>query len=160
MWFTCVSTLFIICRSVQISASCYFFTTSLQPPASVLDTDIPTHPTAEEIEDAGQTLPCSMMWSVYINSIMGFIMAITICFCIGDLAEIIKTDTGYPFIQFFYNATQSYAATNVMVTILIITLVSCAISQLATASRQIWSFARDKGILFHDWLAFVSASCL
>ncbi|KAL8650363.1 MAG: hypothetical protein Q9210_003868, partial [Variospora velana] len=70
---------------------------------------------AEEVEDAGRTLPKSIMCSVYLNGAMGFIMAITLCFCLGDLAAIVDTPTGYPFIQVFYNATQSFVATNIMV---------------------------------------------
>ena len=113
---------------------------------------------AEEVEDAGWTLPRSIMWSVYLNGAMGFIMAITLCYCLGDLAEIVETPTGFPFIQVFYNATKNLAATNVMVTIVIITLTSCCVSELATASRQLWSFARDRGVPFSDWLAYVGFS--
>lgn len=107
------------------------------------------------MEDSGRTLPRSIMWSVYLNGTMGFIMAITMCYCLGDVTEVLKTETGYPFIQVFYNATQSYAATNVMVTIIIITITACCVSEVATCSRQLWSFARDKGVPFSDWLAFV-----
>ena len=113
---------------------------------------------AEEVEDAGWTLPRSIMWSVYLNGAMGFIMAITLCYCLGDVAEVVETPTGYPFIQVFYNATKNYAATNVMVTLMIITLTACCVSELATASRQLWSFARDRGVPFSDWLAFVGLS--
>lgn len=113
---------------------------------------------AEEVEDSGRTLPRSIMWSVYLNGTLGFIMAITMCYCLGDLTSILETPTGYPFIQVFYNATQSNAATNVMVTIIIITITACCVSEVATCSRQLWSFARDKGVPFSDWLAFVRSS--
>lgn len=112
---------------------------------------------AEEVEDASRTLPRSIMWSVYLNGAMGLIMAITMCYCLGDLQEVVKTDTGYPFIQVFFNVTKSYAATNIMTTIIIITLTACCISEVATSSRQLWSFARDKGIPFSDWFAYVSS---
>ena len=115
---------------------------------------------AEEVEDAGWTLPRSIMWSVYLNGAMGFIMAITLCYCLGDLGEIVETPTGFPFIQVFYNATKSLAATNVMVTIMIITLTACCVSEVATASRQLWSFARDRGVPFSDWLAYVGLSLI
>lgn len=110
---------------------------------------------AEEIEDAGETLPKSVVWSVYLNMGMGFLMAVTLSFCLGDVQDILKTQTGYPFIQIFFNATKNLKATNVMVTIYILTLTSSAISVLATASRQIWSFARDRGLPFSDWFAYV-----
>ncbi|KAL8924240.1 MAG: hypothetical protein Q9172_002780 [Xanthocarpia lactea] len=111
---------------------------------------------AEEVEDAGRTLPRSIMYSVYLNGAMGFLMAATLCFCLGDLAAIVDTPTGIPFIQVFYNATQSYTATNILVTIFIINLTACCVSTLATASRQLWSFARDKGVPFSGWFAQVS----
>lgn len=95
------------------------------------------------------------MWSVYLNGTMGFIMAITMCYCLGDLTEVLETKTGYPFIQVFYNATQSLAATNVMVSIIIVTITACCVSAVATSSRQLWSFARDKGVPYSDWLAYV-----
>ncbi|KAI4106121.1 MAG: hypothetical protein LQ339_003118 [Xanthoria mediterranea] len=127
----------------------------LTPMGSLLGFDCCVH-MAEEVEDSGRTLPRSIMWSVYLNGTMGFIMAVTMCYCLGDVTEVLKTETGYPFIQVFYNATQSYAATNVMVTIIIITITACCVSEVATCSRQLWSFARDKGVPFSDWLAFVS----
>ena len=110
---------------------------------------------AEEVEDAGRTVPTSIMWSVLINGAMGLLMAITMCFCLGDLSELVDSPTGYPFIQVFYNVTQSYAATNILVAIVIVTLTACCVSLVATSSRQLWSFARDKGIPFSDWFAQV-----
>jgi len=93
---------------------------------------------------------------VILNSVLGFIMVVTLCFTLGDATQIVTTPTGFPFIQVFYNSTQSYSATNVMVTILIVTLTSSAISEVATASRQIWSFARDNGLPFSGFLSYVS----
>ena len=63
---------------------------------------------------------------------------------------------GYPFIQLFYNTTNSLAGTNIMTLVVILTLTSSAIAEVATASRQIWSFARDRGIPGYRWVAHVS----
>ncbi|KAI6834194.1 hypothetical protein KC332_g6070 [Hortaea werneckii] len=63
-----------------------------------------------------------------------------------------KIRTGEPFVQVFYNATGSKAASSVMVAIVIILLISCCFSEVATASRQLWSFARDKGLPASSWL--------
>ncbi|KAL8693932.1 MAG: hypothetical protein Q9218_001346 [Villophora microphyllina] len=54
-------------------------------------------------------------------------MAITMCYCLGDLAQIVETPTKLPFIQVFFNATKSIAATDVMAIIMLVTLMSCAI---------------------------------
>jgi len=98
------------------------------------------------------------MWSVALNAAMGFIMAVTLIFTLGDIKSVLATKTGYPFIQIFYNATQSLAATNIMTAIIIVCLTSCCISEVATASRQIWSFARDNGLPFSAFLSQVSFS--
>lgn len=87
---------------------------------------------------------------------MGLIMVITICFTLGDTDSILNTKTGYPFIQVFFNATNSYVATNVMTAIIIIVFTSAVISEIATSSRQLWSFARDGGFPFSSFVARVS----
>jgi choline transport protein len=110
---------------------------------------------AEEIKDASVTLPRAMMWSILPNAGMGILMAVTLMFTMGDLESVLQTKTEQPFIQVFYNATQSYAATNAMVVLVIILIVNCCVSEAATASRQIWSFARDKGLPGSSWLSQV-----
>jgi len=112
-------------------------------------------PTAEEIQDASLTLPKAIMWSVVPNAALGFLMGVTLIFTLGDINDILATATGQPFIQVFFNATNSYAGTNTMVAIVVILLTSCCISDVATASRQIWSFARDRGLPASGWLSQV-----
>jgi amino acid transporter len=53
----------------------------------------------------------------------------------------------------FYNATKSLAATDVMTAIMIVNLTASSVAVLATASRQLWAFARNKGLPFSTWLA-------
>jgi amino acid transporter len=111
---------------------------------------------AEEIKDASETLPRAIIACVTVSGILGFLMIITLSFTLGDVNNILATPTGYPFIQIFYNTTQSYAATNVMTAIVIVVLTSSVISTIATASRQLWSFARDGGLPFSRFIATVS----
>ena len=110
---------------------------------------------AEEIEDASRTLPKAILSGVALNGIMGLIMVITLCFTLGDVDTILGTTTGYPFIQVFFDATKSYAGTNTMVAIIIIVFTSAVISEIATSSRQLWSFARDGGFPFSRHIAKV-----
>ncbi|EAU39378.1 conserved hypothetical protein [Aspergillus terreus NIH2624] len=111
---------------------------------------------SEEIKDASETLPMAIMAAVGVNGVLGFIMIITICFTLGDVNDILSTPTGYPFIQVFYNVTQNYAAANTMTAILVVTLTASTITEVATASRQIWSFARDRGLPFSSFFAYVT----
>lgn len=83
-------------------------------------------------------------------------MAVTLIFTLGDIDSLFESVTRQPFIQQFYNSTRSYGATNTMTAIVIILLTACCVSEVATASRQIWSFARDRGLPGSRWLSQVS----
>lgn len=79
---------------------------------------------AEEVNDASRTLPKALFWGVALNAVLGYLAIFTLCFTINDPEAVLSGATGYPFIQLFYNVTKSYAGTNVMVAIIIITLVA------------------------------------
>jgi choline transport protein len=83
-----------------------------------------------------------------LNSLLGLAMVITVCYTWGDTTSLVESSTHYPFIQIFYNTTHNLAGTSIMTTIIIITIVGSGIAVTATASRQIWSFARDNGVPF------------
>lgn len=82
-------------------------------------------------------------------------MITTLAFTAGDIPSILDSATGEPFIQIFYNATHSRGGATVMTAIVVVLLVSCCFSEVATASRQLWSFARDKGFPGSSWLSHV-----
>jgi choline transport protein len=127
----------------------------LSPVYTLLGADSAVH-MSEEIKDASIALPKAIMWAASVNGSLGFVMVITFCFTLGSVFDILETPTGYPFIQVFYNATQSNAGTSVMTAILIVNITSACISTVATASRQTWSFARDQGLPFSSYIAYVS----
>jgi choline transport protein len=108
------------------------------------------------VQDASIVIPKALIWSVLPNGIMALVMGATFIFCIGDIDEILASPTNEPFIQVFFNATQSRAAATIMTSIIIVMLTSACISEVATASRQLWSFARDGGLPYSHWLSHVS----
>ena len=101
-------------------------------------------------------MPRALVWANILNAAGGLIAAITLIFTWGDIDVVAKTPTGLPFIQIFFNATQSFAGTTIMATIIIVALFSSCIAVVATASRQLWSFARDNGFPFSATIARVS----
>jgi len=96
------------------------------------------------------------MLGYIVNALLGLFVLITVCFTLGDVNTILQTQTGYPFLQIFYNTTKSLAATNVMAAFIIINLTASSIAVLATASRQLWAFARNRGVPFSSIIAPVS----
>ncbi|RMZ77239.1 hypothetical protein DV738_g4527, partial [Chaetothyriales sp. CBS 135597] len=127
----------------------------LAPIAVLIGYDCSVH-MSEEIKDASVTLPRAIMGSVVLNVTLVFIVVVTVCFCMGDPTTALESPTGYPFIQIFYQATGSKTGTNIMTSIIIIMLCACAVSEVAAASRQIWSFSRDRGLPGHKWLSGVN----
>ena len=105
----------------------------------------------KEPNDASRVLLSVMMWGAVRNAALGFIMLVTLCFCLGPdwqdnvLGLTTPTQTGIPIIQVLYNSTTSIAATTVMSTILILLSLADTIAVIASSSRQVWAFARDKG---------------
>lgn len=114
---------------------------------------------SEEISNAAVNVPRSIVSSVVINGLLGFGMLLAVIFCLGDPQAALEAgDTiGYPFIEVFISATQSLGGATVMTSIVITLCFSATIGFMATASRIIWSFARDRGLPFSNVLCHVSA---
>jgi len=127
----------------------------LSPIFSFIGPDSAVH-LAEECCDASYTLPRIMIATTLVNGALGFIMLVTFCMLVGNVGDILDTKTGQPFIQMFFNITQSHAGTSVMSSILIVVSICGCMANIAAGSRQIWAFARDKGLPFSGWLAHVS----
>lgn len=113
---------------------------------------------AEEIRNAAVVLPRAIMLSVLINGILGFSMLIAVLFCMEDVEKALKSPTGYPFIEIFFQATKSVTGAVLMTTIILIITMFGVMGILAALSRQFWSFARDRAI--PGWRLWVKVSKL
>jgi amino acid transporter len=111
---------------------------------------------SEELKDAAYVLPRSMVATAIVNYIMGFVMTITIMSTLGDINSIMSTTTGQPYIQIVLNATQSRVGTSVLTAAVAVILLFSAVNLVTTSSRQLFAFARDRGLPFSKTLAYVS----
>ena len=112
--------------------------------------------TGEEVKNSALVVPRSMILGLCISGIFTIGISIAILFSIGDVVAVLTSPTKFPITEVFYVATQSKAATTVMVAALISTLVFATFGLLAAASRMAWAFARDKGFPFSQYIAHVS----
>ncbi|KIW43323.1 uncharacterized protein PV06_04435 [Exophiala oligosperma] len=110
---------------------------------------------SEELRDASRVLPQSMIATTVFNGLMGWVILITFCFVLGNLDDVIDSPTGQPYIAVFFSATESYAGASVLSAFVIFMAIFCNLSITATASRQLWSFARDQGVPVSWWFAYV-----
>lgn len=91
---------------------------------------------AEETKNAQKVIPISILLSLMLNGMMGFAILIATLFCIGNVQDALETRTGYPFMEIFYQGTNSIAGTCLMSTIIVIMGICAVTGVLATTSRQ------------------------
>jgi choline transport protein len=92
----------------------------------------------------------------------------------GDVEQLITTPFAQPYVQIvsshlivqwksttnrillqFYNVTQSTTASTILTALVFVLLMFGIINQVTTTSRQIWSFARDGGLPWSNFLSRV-----
>jgi len=129
----------------------------LGPIITLIGSDSSCH-LSEELRDASWILPRAMIVTAVANYSLGFVMTVTVMSALGDdVAAVLNTRLGQPWIQVLLNATESRIATSIMTAFLSVMLLCCAVNSITTASRQLFAFARDKGLPFSGWLAHVSS---
>lgn len=96
-----------------------------------------------------------MSRSYLLNVLLGIVMLITMLFCIGDLNTALSSPAPY---QVLFNNTGKTGVALLLNIIVFLLIFSGNITALATCSRELWAFSRDKGFPFHKWISHVSTS--
>lgn len=110
---------------------------------------------SEEVKDAGLVVPRAIICSYVVNGFMGLILLITYLFCIPSVDDAIGDPTGYPFLYVF-RSHMSVGAANALTALVLVLVISSNIDFNASASRQAFAFARDKGLPFSSWISHVN----
>lgn len=111
-----------------------------------------------ECKERTVVIPRAMIGTISVNGLTGFGTIIALLFCMGDATELLQSLVslaGYPFIQIYYNATQSLAGTNAMVCVSLVIVTMAHFGLMAGCSRTAWAFARDKGLPASNFFAKV-----
>ncbi|KAF2824350.1 amino acid transporter [Ophiobolus disseminans] len=111
---------------------------------------------SEEVRNAAYVIPRAMMWTWFGNGLLGWVMAITFCYCLGDTMSVLTTELGTPFIQVFLNATGSAGGATALTVIMLVIAIFACVAIMATNSRQLFAFARDNGVPFSKTFSYVS----
>lgn len=116
----------------------------------------------EEVKNPSVAVPQSIMASIIMNGMMGLAMAIAMLYSATDFDKAINSETNYPYIEIFHQATGSKGGTAAMTSLIIIMTFSAIVGIIAATSRMFWAFARDRGLPFWRTLSKVkltSALC-
>ncbi|KAF2196870.1 GABA permease-like protein [Delitschia confertaspora ATCC 74209] len=109
---------------------------------------------AEEIKDAGKTVPRAMVGAYLMNGVIGLVFIISYMFTVTDVAAALDDATSYPHMWVFAQAVSpgGVVALNAIPTVLIF---AGTLTFNLSTSRQTWAFARDHGLPFSSWIAKV-----
>ncbi|KAI1762688.1 amino acid transporter [Hypoxylon sp. FL1150] len=110
---------------------------------------------SEEIQSAATVVPQAMLYTIFINGTLAFAMTIALMFCLTDIdAAVTAAETMfYPFLEVFRSGVNSTAGAVVMASVVLILATASSVGVYASASRMIWSFARDNGLPFSRHLS-------
>ncbi|KAI0505243.1 putative GABA permease [Xylaria bambusicola] len=114
---------------------------------SLIGADSAVH-MSEEIRNASTVVPKAIMVSIVLNGVLGFAMMVAYLFCLGDLDAVLESQLtlGYPFLYVFKIGVGSTPGAAVMGLLIVILGVCSTVGVLASSSRMLWSFARDRGV--------------
>lgn len=139
------------------SVALAIFVGILGPTVTLVGGDSACH-LGEETKNASKALPIAMTSTAIVNYLIGFVMTITILTVSGNFDQDLGERIGQPYLAVIYAATRSYGATVTFGILIIFLFFFCTINCITTTSRQMFAFARDRGLPFSGWLARVSIS--
>jgi choline transport protein len=109
---------------------------------------------SEEVRDASTSIPKAMLAIYIANFMLMFPAFLTVCYHVPSIDDALNDTTTYPAI---YVLRQSLSSSGVTAVLAIICLLNIAsnIVYLTAVSRDLFAFARDKGLPFSNWLGTV-----
>ncbi len=99
-----------------------------------------------------------MIASTILNGSLGFAMVIATLFCMGDIDTTTNIPTDFPYMKVFLHATGTKKGATLMASVIMALGIFVIVGALATASRMLWAFAREKGLSGHRILVKVSTT--
>lgn len=116
--------------------------------------DCATH-MAEEVAKPEKMIPIAIMGTVAIGFVTSWFYSVAMFFSMQDLNGLFNTTTLVPILELFHQALGVKAGAIVLESLIIATGIGCQIASHTWQSRLCWSFARDRGLPFGNYLAKV-----
>lgn len=109
---------------------------------------------SEEVRNASASVPKVMMSVFGINFVLNIVSVVTLCYHIPNVPEALNEPTLYPAI-WVLRQSMSKEWLTALLTVQLVFLLFSNFSYLAAVSRDLFAFARDKGLPYSDWLSKV-----
>lgn len=113
---------------------------------------------AEETQNASLNVPRGIISSYCIGAASGLLMLITFCFAYTDqaLTSDVYSATGFAFMAVYETTTASVGGAQALTAVIIVLTFFSATNFMASASRQMYAFARDGGVPFSKFVCKAS----
>ncbi|KAL1967561.1 hypothetical protein VTN77DRAFT_3076 [Rasamsonia byssochlamydoides] len=121
---------------------------------TMTDYDGTTH-MSEETHDAAIRGPVAIRVAVLVSGVFGWMLTVSMCFCINDLDAILNSPTGMPAAQIFLNAGGRTGGTIMWFFVILVQFFTGCSAMLAD-TRMAYAFARDEALPFSNILAKVN----
>ena len=99
---------------------------------------------SEEVKGASVNVARSMVISIFVNGLLAIGMLLAVLYCAGDIEALLEV-SGFPFIAIFAKGVGSNSGAIAMASLPLVLIMLAAIGVMASASRMLWAFARDRG---------------
>ncbi|CAI7579456.1 unnamed protein product [Penicillium glandicola] len=132
-----------------------FFLGFLSVAWTMTDYDGTTH-MSEETHDAAVRGPVAIQTAVLVSGALGWVLTVSMCFCLTDFEGILTSPTGLPAAQIFLNAGGKRGGT-VMWAFVILVQFFTGCSAMLADTRMAYAFARDEALPFSKFLSKVNS---
>jgi amino acid transporter len=106
---------------------------------------------SEETHDAAIRGPVAIRSAILVSGLVGWMLTITFCFCLGDFDAIMASPTGMPIAQVFLNAGGPIGGTIMWFFVILVQFFTGCSAMLANA-RMAYAFARDEALPFSRYV--------
>ncbi|MEO8261283.1 MAG: amino acid permease [Pseudolysinimonas sp.] len=110
---------------------------------------------AEEVKDPSRRIPRAMIMTILVGGVSALFSFAGYVLAAPNLADIVAGNDPDP-IPGILDASLGPVGAKIFLVIAVLAFLSCTLSLQAAASRLLYSFARDRMIPGHTWLAHVS----
>jgi choline transport protein len=112
---------------------------------------------AEEIPQPERNIPKAIAAQMSVGFLTGLCYLVAIFYAISDLDAVYESGGTFPLAQVYLQATSSTAGATGLLVLILIPLLIASVGVQLTASRTLWTLARDKATPFPNTLARVSS---
>jgi amino acid transporter len=105
---------------------------------------------SEETHDAATLGPIAIQSAVVVSGSMGWLLTISLCFCLTDYEGILNTPTGLPAAQIFLNAGGKTGGI-IMWGFAVLVQLFTGCSAMLADTRMAYAFARDEALPFSSY---------